>query len=403
LVTTRRAGATQEEMRRHNLSTLLRTVHEVGPLSRADLTTHMGLSRSTIKALVAELTALELLGEERPAGTRIGAGRPSLVVSPRHDRVQVLAADVGVDRVEVGLVGLGGRLVARRQALLGRDLPAPSEVVLRVCSLVDDLLADPSAGDRVVGMGVSVPGVVRRQDGLVRLAPNLGWVDEPLGALLVARMGSIQVHVGNDADLGGLAEHRRGVAQGCDDVVFVAGETGVGAGIIAGGQPLLGAGGYAGEVGHLVVRPAGRPCRCGARGCWETEIGAQAIARALGMEHASTPDLPPAIRAAARSDPTILDEVGHYLGLGLAGIVNMINPRLLVLGGLLREVLPVTSGVTRASLDAAALAAPAEEVLLAVPWLGGDAVLTGAAEMAWEDLLADPISTLRLGPDASAS
>jgi predicted NBD/HSP70 family sugar kinase len=390
----RRSGATQEKVRRHNLSTLLRAVHETGPLSRAELTTHMGSSRSTIKDLVAALAELGLVGEERPDGARGGAGRPSLVVRARTDLVQVLAADVGVDRVDVALVGLGGRVVARRHAAFGPTRPSAGDVVAAIGAIVDELLADPAVADRVLALGVSVPGVVRRADGMVRFAPNLGWVDEPFGRLLTRGGTGLQVQVGNDANLGALAEHRRGVSRGCDDVVFLAGEVGVGAGLIVNGQPMLGAAGYAGEVGHLVVRPEGRPCRCGARGCWETEIGSQAIARALGMADATSDELVPAIRAAGRAGGHELDEVGHYLGLGLASIVNAFDPRLVVLGGMLREVLRATPEVTRASLDAAALAATAGEVELAAPSLEGDAVLIGAAEMAWEDLLADPVALL---------
>ncbi len=397
--TGRRSGATQDEIRRHNLSTLLRTVHELGAQSRAELTAHMGSSRSTIKDLVGALAELGVVDEERPGSGGGGAGRPSLVVRARTDLVQVVAADVGVDRVDVALVGLGGHVVARRHANLGLGQAGPALVSSAVRALVDELRADPSAAPTLLALGVSVPGVVRRDDGSVRFAPNLQWVDEPFGQLLADDLGAMRVRVGNDANLGALAEHRRGIARGCDDVVFLAGEVGLGAGLIVNGRPMLGAGGYAGEVGHIVVRSHGRACRCGARGCWETEIGAAAIARALGMPRATSADLVPAIRAAAQAQDHTLDEVGHYLGLGLASIVNAFNPRLIVLGGLLRELLPATAAVARATLVAAALAAPAEQVELVVPSLEGDAVLIGAAEMAWEDLLVDPVALLRRDAD----
>ncbi len=386
-------GGTQEDVRRHNLGTLLTHLHLSGPLSRAELTSRMGLNRSTIAALVAELTALDAVREERPAGTQAGAGRPSLVVSP-HEGVQVLAADVGVDRVVVALVGLGGRVVVRRHRRLSTARPSPGVVAGLIHRLVLAVLADPAAGQRVVGFGVSVPGVIRQEDGCVRFAPNLGWVDEPFGELLSRQSPCLAVRVGNDADLGVLAEHRRGVAQGVDDVVFIAGEVGVGGGFILGGRPALGAGGYAGEVGHMLVRPGGGHCRCGALGCWETEIGAAALARALGLGTVSSEDLVLALRAAAEEGTHALDGVAQYLGLGLASLVNLLNPSLVILGGLLREVFPATSGIVRRTLSETALAAPADQVRLAVPRLGGDAVLVGASELAWEGLLADPVGVL---------
>lgn len=387
-------GQAQEDVRRHNLGTLLGHLHLSGPLSRAELTARMGLNRSTIAALVAELGTLGAVHEERPAGTQSGAGRPSLVVRPNVG-VQVIAADIGVDRIDVALVGLGGQVAARRHRGRVEDSTSPASVVDQLLHLVEDVRADPAAKvGRVVGVGVSVPGVIRQTDGCVRFAPNLGWVDEPFGELLT-RGVDLPVHIGNDADLGVLAEHLRGVARGYDDVVFIAGEVGVGGGLIVGGHPLLGAGGYAGELGHMTVRPQGRACRCGARGCWETEIGSSAIGRALGLSDAGTADVLAVLRDPQAPVVGALDDVAHFLGLGLASIVNLVNPRLVIIGGLLREIFPLAGDVVRASLDAAALAAPAEQVLLRVPELGGDAVLIGAAELAWQSLLDDPAGTLR--------
>jgi predicted NBD/HSP70 family sugar kinase len=390
-------GGKPEDVRRHNLGTLLGHLHESGSLSRAELTSRMGLNRSTIGGLVAQLTDLGLVHEERPAGTHAGAGRPSLLVSACPASAQVLAADIGVDRVVVGLVGLGGRVVTRRHRRLASSR-SPSAVTTLIRRLVDGVLSDPAAGSRIVGMGVALPGVVRHVDGFVRFAPNLGWVDQPLGDLLAAQIGAslggLRPRVGNDADLGVLAEHLHGVAVGHDDVVFLAGEVGVGGGCIVGGRPLLGAGGYAGELGHLPLVPGGRACRCGARGCWETEIGAQAIARALGLDKSTSDDLVLAVRRAASEGTSALDGVAHFLGRGMAGVVNLLNPRLIIIAGLLGEVFIAAGDVVRASLYEAALAAPMEQVQLAVPLLGDDAVLVGASELAWEDLLADPVAAV---------
>ena len=386
-------GGTQEDVRRHNLATMLGHLHVAGPLRRADLTGLMGLNRSTIAALVAELAALGAVREERPEGTQAGAGRPSLVVQPRASRVQVLAADVGVGRVSVALVGLGGVVVARRRRRF--DAPSPDAVVRLLTGAVRSLLADPAAGRLVLGFGVSVPGVVRQQDGNVRFAPNLGWEDVPLGDLLSERLPQLPVRVGNDADLGALAEHRRGVARGVDDVVFVAGEEGVGCGLILGGRPMLGAGGYAGELGHMTIRQDGRRCRCGARGCWETEIGAEAVSRALGRDEIVTTEvLDDVLRRADPDDLAGLRVVGEALGVGLANVVNLLNPTLVILGAMLAKLYPAVEVPVRDALRRAVLRAPGEQVRLAVPELGADAVLLGAAELAWQDLLADPAGVL---------
>jgi len=395
--TAARAGSKPEDVRRHNLGTLFSHLHVSGPLSRAELTGRMGLNRSTIGGLVAQLTDLGLVEEERPAGAHAGAGRPSLVVRPRADGAQVLAADVQVDRAVVGLVQVGGRVLTRRYRRLAGSR-SPSAVAGVVRRLVDAVLADPLASGRIVGMGLSLPGVVRHADGFIRFAPNLGWVDQPFGDLLDRQLAGTlcghRVRVGNDADLGVLAEHLRGAAIGHDDVVFIAGWVGVGGGCIVGGRPLHGSGGYAGELGHLPLVPDGRPCRCGARGCLETEIGAPAIARALGLTDVGTDELVLAVRAEAGTRPGALDGVARYLGLGLAGLVNLFNPRLIIVDGLLQEVMSVAGDVVRATLAQAALAAAAEQVIITPPRLGRDAVLVGASELAWQDLLADPAGAL---------
>ncbi len=131
-------------------------------------------------------------------------------------------------------------------------------------------------------MGVAIVGVVRRTDGMVSMAPNLGWRDEPLGERLRAALGrdwaTVPLVFANESDLAALAESRRGAARGVEDVVLVWGSVGVGGGLIVGGEPLIGAAGYSGEVGHLPVNPDGLPCRCGSSGCWETEVGGRRAA-----------------------------------------------------------------------------------------------------------------------------
>ncbi|HEY6798109.1 MAG TPA: ROK family transcriptional regulator [Kineosporiaceae bacterium] len=389
-------GGNPRDVRRHNLGILLGHLHSSAPLSRAELTQRMGLNRSTIAGLVSQLTELGLVEEERPAGTRAGAGRPSLVVRLRPQGVHVLAVDIGVDRATVGLVGLGGRVVARRGTRF-RPSASPAVVAAAVRRLVEALLDDPVGyGAPIVGMGVALPAVVRRPDGFIRFAPNLGWVDQPLGELLAVQLMDVlrghRVQVGNDADLGVLAEHLRGAAVGENDVVFIMGGVGVGGGCIVGGVPLTGAGGYAGEVGHLPVVPGGRSCRCGARGCWETVIGEPAIARALGQRSADVDELVQAVHAAAGSGA--LDAVACHLGRGLAAVVNLLNPRLVIIGGVLGEVFGAARDAVRAALDATALTASADQVQLALPRLGADAVLVGASELAWEELLADPVAVM---------
>ena len=173
--------------------------------------------------------------------------------------------------------------------------------------------------------------------------------------------------------------------------------------MIVGGHPLHGVGGYAGELGHLMVNPRGRTCRCGSRGCWETEIGAEAIGAALRLESTDLDSLAEGLRQVHRPSAA-LRSVGRYLGLGLGSIVNVLNPEVVVLGGVLRALYPVVSADVDQALASVALQAPREQVRVLVPALGGDSVLLGAAEKAFEPVLTDPARELGVAcRDAAAA
>lgn len=385
-------GTNQEDVRRHNLGTVLGHVHGAGRISRSDLTSRMGLNRSTIGGLVGELEALGLTAQGKSLGARAGVGRPSVDVLAGPGAV-VLAADVRVDGLSVARVGLGGVVQARATGPVpaGHD---PEVIADSVAELMRLVLKDIDPAVPVVGVGAAVPGIVRAEDGFVRLAPNLGWHDVPFSALLADRLGAgMSPVLGNDADLGAVAEHLRGAGVGVDDLVYLSGEVGVGAGVVVAGRPLEGAGGYAGEIGHVPFVPDGKLCHCGARGCWETEVGGVAIAAAVGCPPDRIPSLGEFLDGIDEASPE-LRQVAWHIGRGLAGMVNLLNPRIIVLGGYLRPLLPLVREDVDAAFAEHALAAPRELARIMLPGLGADSVLVGAAELAFGRLLQDPVGTL---------
>lgn len=394
-----RAGVQADLLRRHNLAAVLRWVHLSGPSSRAELAAGLGLNRSTILDLVGALGAVGLLREEVPQA-RGGAGRPSHVVIPRATGAYVLAVDVGVDGVAVAAVGLGGRVLARRTRTWRRTGGvSANRVVSLVARFCVELTATVPAGAALAGIGVSVPGTVREEDGLVRAAPNLRWTEVPFAAQLAARVGGCApIAVGNDADLGALAEHARGAGAGVDDLLYLSGEAGVGGGVIAAGRPLRGVGGYAGEVGHLRVNPRGRPCQCGSLGCWETEISEQALLLAADEPaDGGRPAVRRVLAAAAageRPARRAVEQVARWLGSGVGSLVNVLNPGVVVFGGHLAYVLAARGDVVAREMQRTAMRASADQVRLAPAALGEDAVLIGAAELAFQQLLDDPLGPL---------
>jgi predicted NBD/HSP70 family sugar kinase len=389
-----RAGPSQEDVRRHNLGTLLRYVHVHGATSRAELTSRLGLNRSTIGALTAELTTAGLVSEQAPRETG-RAGRPSLVVRPESDRVYAYAMSIEVDRLRAARVGLGGCILDRRETERPRGMLA-LDAVQPLAGFVHEMRKDAPEDARYVGTGLAVAGMVRRADGMVRLAPTIGWVEEPVGAALEAELGEVgTLTVGNHADVSALVEHSRGAAVGCDNVVYLYGDVGVGSGIIAGGRRVTGHGGYGGEVGHMVVNPQGRPCSCGSRGCWETEIGEHALLTLAGRGDQSGRDaVLEVVDAAMRGDRSAqraVRQVGDWIGFGVGNLVNIFNPEAVIFGGTLRDVYLVAAAQIRSRLNAIALPACREHIRLRTPELGTDAALIGAAELAFEHLLEDPL------------
>ena len=399
-------GQRSETVRRANLSAIARELHLRGPHSRSELGLRTGLTRSAIRGLIGELSVAGLVDEVRSSSAGL-PGRPSPIVRPDPQAAVVLALEINVDSLAAALVGFGGTVHDLRRADRPRGHLSSEAIVGDLVELVTPMLA-AHGSRRILAIGVGVAGVVRRSDGLVRHAPNLGWRDVPLGQALSRALGlDLPLSVANEADLGGLAEHRRGAAIGASAVIYVAGEVGVGGNLLVDGQPVVGAAGYAGEIGHMPVNPEGAACGCGSIGCWETEIGERAmLLRAGRPADGGREAVASLIDAAQSGDPAAtaaMEHTGTWLGIGLAGLVNIFNPGLIVLGGLLGRVHPLIAEQVEAVLDRRALSASRELVGVVPAALGVDGAVLGAAELAFEAFLADPTARLRGAPAAGSA
>ncbi len=384
-------GRDPASLRRHNLRTLLRHLHLQGATSRVALGELTGLTRSTIADLVGELTGRGLVVEGGPSQPQAGRGRPPLIVWPQDKRAYVLAVAVEVDTIRIGRVGLGGRLLDELSTQHDYTPGDPTQSVRQLSELLREWVG--SAEQPPVAVGVAVPGVIRTDDGLVARAPNLGWRDFGLGAELRSRTElSGPIVIGNEARLAALAEHRRGAGHDCSDLVYVSAEVGVGGGIVTHDRLLTGNTGYGGEIGHMITHPGGRHCHCGAHGCWETEIGADALLRLAGV------DRPPDRRAALervlaeaeRSEAGALEAFRALcpaIATGLINLINVFNPERIILGGFLAPLVRHAGTELDAVLDELrGLPELAVEVYPAE--LGDHARLLGAAEIAVSSFLA---------------
>jgi predicted NBD/HSP70 family sugar kinase len=394
-------GTGAEGLRRHNLSAILAHVHLSGPASRSQLARVTGLNRSTVADLIGELAELDLVSEQR-APVAAGPGRPSPVVAARPEGAVVLAIELAVDSIAVATVGLGGYVFNRVRIDRPRGRFSPDQTVDDVVTLAGPLLAALPANHRFTGVGAAVVGVTRTADGFVHVAPNLGWREVPLGEMLAGRLAVGPVTVANEADLGALCEQRRGSDAGAPNLVFVSGEVGIGVGIILEGEPRRGAAGYAGEAGHMLVNPSGIRCACGAIGCWETEAGEGALLRHAGISQGEggRNALERVLTLAASGDPkavAALETVGRWLGLGIGDLVNLLNPELVVVGGMYARLFAQLEQSMREGIASRVLAAPGAMVEIVPSAVGIDAPLLGAAELALTDVIKHPnrITTTR--------
>ena len=389
-------GQRSETVRRANLSAIVRELHLRGSLSRSELVAWTGLTRSAIRSLVGDLVAGDFVVED--AAVRLGTpGRPSPQVRLVADRIVVIALEIAVDSLALAIVGLGGQVHWKERVDRPRAHSSVDDIVSDLANLVARAQDQRPTDDAPIGVGVAVAGLVRPTDGVVAVGPNLGWIDVPLGERLMSALGlDVPIAVANEADLGALAESRRGAARGADDVLYVHGEVGVGGGIIVGGRPLSGISGFAGEIGHMPINPQGRPCQCGSVGCWETEIGERALLERAGYPlEGGRMAVSALIADAADGRPEALaslDNVGRWLGIGLAGLVNVLNPRVVVLGGLFSPAFPYLVPSLTGALEARGLEAVRRLVSVVPAYLGVDAPLLGAAELAFEPLLVDPVA-----------
>ena len=392
--------ADQTTVRRANLGGVLRHIAAGGPRSRARVAAETGLTRGTVSSLVGELIDLGLLretGEDESPG-RVGRPAQTLELA---DVAAAVGLEVNVDYLAVSLEDLTGQIRYERQIFVDNRRSAPGPILDRLVRMARQALDEAERlGLLVVGVGVAVPGLVEAESGVVLRAPNLGWTRLAVASELRHRLPGLPIRVENEANLAALAEHWQGSAQASRNFIFVFGEIGVGGGIFVDGELYRGAHGFGGELGHTTVDLAGGAlCACGSRGCLETVVGQEVIARACGVEVASggrvqsiTAEL---VRRATDDDPLVhrtLDFVGSTLGVALASAVNLFDLDAVVLGGCFGPLSPWLIDRVRTALHERVLSAEWSTCEVYASALGELAAVRGAAALILRDVLSAPWS-----------
>ena len=398
----------QKLLREINLSTVLRRLYEGAPLSRARLADMTGLNKTTVSSLVEALFERGLV--HRVGLDTSGRGRPATLLDLDPDAGCILGLALGVDFVSVVLTDFGGQ-VRWRQRLEADPSEGQEAIIARILRLVDEARAAnrEQCAKRLLGLGLAVPGIVDVQDGVMIFSPNLQWRDVPFRQILHEHT-DLPVFVDNDANAAAVGEHLFGVARQAQNFVFIFAGVGIGGGLFLKGEIYRGATGFAGEIGHTnyLSESYRAPCRCGHRGCWETFVNQYSILRRVRsrlvvgrdslipglMEGQDSPlTLPIILQAADAGDAEALgalSETGSALGLGVANLVNIFNPEMVVVGGLLgaagRHLLPaVEKAVAKTTLPELQQQA---RILLSA--FGPDASVMGAVALVIEAILSNP-------------
>lgn len=367
---------------------VLAAVHRRPGLSRAAMAAELGLSSGMASDVVAALVGARWLSEGEPA-TGGGRGRPTRTLWPHPDGPLVAVAMITHEAWSVETIAVGGSVVATAQARHDRDADG-------VLATVAEALADTAAAHdgRIRGYAVAVPGTVSGTR-LVQAA-NLGWRDVELAGLRPPDAAGASLHACNDATYSALAELHRGAASGAASSLHLFMDSGIGGALVDAGRVTTGAHGMAGEFGHMPFGPRRALCRCGARGCWNTELEGGALARALGRPApADEVSFSRTVLAAARAGrPDERRVVGHAataLGRGVAGLVNASDPDLVVLGGLATEILAAApQRLDRAYRDGLMSTLASAPPPIVAGALGDRAPLVGAMEAAFAPVLAHP-------------
>jgi glucokinase-like ROK family protein len=402
----------QTWVREHNLSIVLNYIWEAGePIARARLTEISGLNKSTIGSLLAQL---QDWGFVRETGTSsVGPGRPGVMIDINPGGGRLIGVEIGVDFVSAVLTDLkGGTIWGRQIDTNGYESDGASDqaqMLEQAERLIQEAIGQGRAsGQRLLGIGVGVPGLVDHATGMLLFAPNLGWTSVPLRDMW--QHFGVPIIVENEANAAALGEHMLGVTRRVDNFIYLSAGVGLGGGIGIGGQLYGGVGGYAGEIGHMTLVPDGPQCNCGNRGCWETLVGPTAILervkqfagegraprlialpevdgdiQAIRMKHV--------LKAAKQGEPAVLhvlDEAGRYLGIGIANLLNAFNPSWVVLGGMLSLAGPYILPRAQREVDMRALAAARAGVSITLSAFKFDACVIGGASLIVREILSNP-------------
>jgi glucokinase-like ROK family protein len=395
----------QSLVREINLSVIMNHLRTNAPISRAALAETTGLNKTTVSSLVNELIERQFVKEIGLATP--SAGRPATLLKLNPTAGFIVSCEIGTFFILVICTDFSPKVIWRYQEQF--DLSLGQHAILdRMLAILNQAIeAGCSSSGPLLGITVGVPGLVDQSTGALLFAPNLGWKDLPIRAEL-QKSFKVPLFVDNEANIAALGEHYFGAAQGFEEVLYISAGVGLGGGIVHGGRMFSGVTGVSAEFGHMTLDPDGEICKCGNQGCWETQVSQQVLFRHVwrridqgeasrlyemtGGSRASL-TVPLIVDAARAGDAVALDAleiIGRHLGIGIASLVNALNPELVVFGGILSLAGEFLMPVIEKEVERRALKWNREAMRLVLAKHTADACVMGGVAAVYQAILAQP-------------
>lgn len=382
--------ADQTLIKNINKYIVLNRIRFQSPISRTQISIATGLNKATVSVMIEELIQEGLVLEVGQGQSRVGRRPIMLLFNAKVGTV--LGVNLDVEYVRV----VATDLAAQVQASYSRSLPKglqPNEVIDTVVDCISEVETElPPSRYGVIGIGIGVPGLVDYQRGIVLRAPHLTWENIPLRSILETRLKK-PVFVDNEANAGALGEKLYGQGRYASSLLYVSAGTGIGVGIVMGGELIRGEAGMAGEFGHMCIDQHGPRCSCGNLGCWELYASEQALAQAYQKLSGQELEFEAILKRYRASEPHAVQAfhtIGQALGLGVASLINGLNPAMVIVGNRLAEGGASIVDSVQQAIRERCLIAPFSKVHVQLSSLGMDACSIGSAALVIHDYFAGP-------------
>ena len=392
-------------VREINLSLIMNHLRTNAPISRAALAETTGLNKTTVSSLINELIERQFVQEIGLASP--SSGRPATLLKLNPTAGFIVSCEIGTFFILVICTDFSPKVIWRHQEPFDLKLGQQAIIERMLAILNQAIEAGCSACGPLLGITIGIPGLVDQSTGTLLFAPNLGWKDLPVRAILQESF-KVPLFVDNEANIAALGEHYFGAAEGYDEVLYISAGVGLGGGIVHNGHVFSGVTGVGAEFGHMTLDPDGEICKCGNQGCWETQVSQQALFRHIWRridqgevsrlsemvgcrrDSLTVPLIVEAVRAGDAVAMAALEIIGRHLGIGIASLVNALNPELVVFGGILSVAGEFLMPVIEKEVEQRTLKWNRGAMRLVLAKHGSNACVMGGVATVYQAILAQP-------------